>query len=71
MDSRLNIEIALKASMVAKSALEFVDGVSSSILLRLKFKGLVERVSDLQASVRQAAAEEDRVADLQTTNSTK
>ncbi len=61
MDGRLHIEIALRGSLVAKAALEFVGDTRSALLDKLRYTDLVDKVNELRASIAQAAAEESGV----------
>lgn len=58
MDAKLHIEIAIRAGQVAKSALEFTDSTQSGLLLKLRFKQLVEDMNGLREAVQRAAAQE-------------
>lgn len=56
-DTRLQIEIALLAGQVAKYALEFTDPVQDGLLLKLRFKQLVNGVNKLRESVLKATTD--------------
>jgi hypothetical protein len=59
IDSKLHIEIALRAGRVAKFALEFAEDTQSALLLRLRYKQLCDEVEDLRKVVAKAVAAED------------
>lgn len=58
IDGKLHIEIALRAGQVAKSALEFTDSTQTALLLKLRFKQLVDGINGLREAVQKAAAAE-------------
>ena len=56
-NAELQIEIALLAAIVAKDALEFIEPVQNELLLKLRFKQLVDGINKLRESVHKAATE--------------
>jgi len=58
IDTKLHIEIALRAGRVARAALEFSDDTQSALLLRLRYKQVVDELNGLREVVAKAAAAE-------------
>ena len=45
------IELALRGAKIAKSALEFVSGTDDDLLLKLRFKQVVDDVEELRTAI--------------------
>jgi hypothetical protein len=54
IDGKTTIEIALKAKQVAKRALEFTDSTQTAMILRMRYKLLVDDVHDLCDTIQKA-----------------
>lgn len=52
-----NLTIALSASVVAREALQFLDPSSNAMLLKLKYKALMEQVDALRLHIKNAIGE--------------
>lgn len=57
IETKDNLTIALSASVVAREALEFLNPSNTAMLLKLKYKALMEQVNTLRMHIKNAIGE--------------